>query len=85
MEVEVFYDLLQNLRQELGFSNLTSHSQQLLMLDHSKWRGFIDQYKDTPLKRQVRLVHVVYLYGISMYVQELCNIMTRWIHRKITQ
>lgn len=52
MEVEVFYDLLQNLRQELGFSNLTSHSQQLLMLDHSNWRGFIGQYKDTPLKRQ---------------------------------
>jgi hypothetical protein len=53
MEVEVFYDLLQNLRQELGFSNLTSHSQQLLMLEHSNWRGFIDKYKDVPLKRQV--------------------------------
>lgn len=54
MEVDVFYDLLQNLRQELGFSNLTSHSQQLLMLDHSSLRAFIDQYKDTSLKRQVQ-------------------------------
>jgi hypothetical protein len=53
MEVEVFYELLQNLRQELGFSNLTSHSQQLFMLDHSNWRTFVDQYKDIPLKKQV--------------------------------
>ncbi|KDR20997.1 Bardet-Biedl syndrome 1 protein homolog [Zootermopsis nevadensis] len=52
MEVEIFYELLQNLRQELGFSNLTSRSQQLLMLDHSNWRSFVDQYKDIPLKRQ---------------------------------
>jgi hypothetical protein len=53
MEVEIFYELLQNLRQELGFSNLTSRSQQLLMLDHSNWRSFVDQYKDIPLKKQV--------------------------------
>ena len=53
MEVEVFYELLHNLRQELGFSNLTSRSQQLLMRDHSNWKSFVDQYKDIPLKRQV--------------------------------
>jgi hypothetical protein len=53
LEVEIFYELLQNLRQELGFSNLTSRSQQLLMLDHSNWKSFINQYKDIPLKRQV--------------------------------
>ncbi|XP_069683842.1 BBSome complex member BBS1 [Periplaneta americana] len=52
MEVEVFYELLQNLRQELGFSNMTSRSQQLLMLDHSKWRSFVDQFKDIPIKKQ---------------------------------
>jgi hypothetical protein len=53
MEVEIFYELLQNLRQELGFSNLTSRSQQLLMLDHSNWRSFVNQHKDIPLKKQV--------------------------------
>ncbi|KAJ9590443.1 hypothetical protein L9F63_016530 [Diploptera punctata] len=52
MEVEVFYELLQNLRQELGFTNLTARSQQLLMLEHSKWRSFVDQYKDVPIKKQ---------------------------------
>ena len=55
MEVEVFYELLQNLRQEVGFTNLTARSQQLLMLEHSKWRSFVDQYKDVPLKKQVRM------------------------------
>jgi len=53
MEVEVFYELLHNLREELGFSNLTSRSQQLLMQDHSNWKSFVDQYKDIPLKKQV--------------------------------
>lgn len=53
MEVEVFYELLHNLREELGVSNLTSRSQQLLMQDHSNWKSFVDQYKDIPLKKQV--------------------------------
>jgi len=53
MEVEVFYELLHNLREELGFSNLTSRSQQLLIQDHSNWKSFVDQYKDIPLKKQV--------------------------------
>jgi Bardet-Biedl syndrome 1 protein len=52
MEVEVFYELLHNLREELGFSNLTSRSQQLLMQDHSNWKSFVDQHKDIPLKKQ---------------------------------
>jgi len=53
MEVEVFNELLHNLREELGFSNLTSRSQQLLMQDHSNWKSFVEQYKDIPLKKQV--------------------------------
>jgi hypothetical protein len=53
LEVEVFYELLHNLREELGFSNLTSRSQQLLMQDHSNWKSFVDQYKDIPFKKQV--------------------------------
>nr|CAD7602763.1 unnamed protein product [Timema genevievae] len=44
--------MLQNVRQEVGFSNLTPRSQQLLLLERSKWQQFVSQHRDYPLKRQ---------------------------------
>ncbi|XP_068081966.1 Bardet-Biedl syndrome 1 protein homolog [Anabrus simplex] len=52
MEVETFYELVQNLRQEIGFSHLTSRSQQFLMSEPSKWKDFVETYKNIPLKKQ---------------------------------
>lgn len=53
IELDLFYELLQNIRQEIGFTNLTSRSQQFLMLEHNKRKLFIDEHKVIPIKKQV--------------------------------
>ncbi|XP_046994984.1 Bardet-Biedl syndrome 1 protein homolog [Schistocerca americana] len=52
LETDVFYEFLQNLRQEIGFNNLTERSQQLLILDHSKRKEFVEEQKNLPPKKQ---------------------------------
>ncbi|XP_063232588.1 Bardet-Biedl syndrome 1 protein homolog [Bacillus rossius redtenbacheri] len=52
MSAEAVHEMLQNVRQEAGFSSLSSRSQRLLALDRSRWHDFVAQHRDAPLRKQ---------------------------------
>ncbi|GLH14205.1 Bardet-Biedl syndrome 1 protein [Gryllus bimaculatus] len=61
MEVDTFFELIQNLRQEIGFTHLTPRSQQLLLLEHEKWKSFVETHVTTPLKKQTVITSITTL------------------------